>query len=230
MAQSGSARGLGPRGRRFKSCLPDHYNMTKHTIIFLVRHGESKLNEEDIIAGQIDTPLTDRGKKQALETRRELDGVNFDNAYSSDLKRAIETGEIIYGKPIPKTNQIKNLRERTFGSLEGKPEHHQKPGNEKKKKISDHEAWHFKHVSDMESDYELSDRFMTAFKEIAKQNSGKTILVVAHGGPVRTTIMSIRGLGNKNLPAGSFRNAGYVKLEYNGTDFEIKQIVGATFA
>lgn len=227
MAQSGSARGLGPRGRRFKSCLPDQVFMTHRTRLFLVRHGESELNSKGIITGQLDPPLTVEGRRQAFDTKTKLSDVKFDAVYSSDLKRAIETGEIISGASIPRANKLSSLRERTFGSLEGMSEELQKPGTEHKSAVPHEKAWHYRNVPDMESDYDLNERFMTGLKAIADANEGKVILVAAHGGPIRTVLMNLKKLTNKNLPAGSFRNAGYVELEYDGRNFAVVHIVGA---
>lgn len=204
--------------------------MTRTTRIFLVRHGESELNSKGIIAGQLDPPLTDEGRRQAEETRLQLKTVKFDAVFSSDLKRAVETGEIISGESIPKAHQLKSLRERTFGSLEGMSEEMQTPGTEYKSAVPHENAWHYKNVPDMESDHELSERFMNGLREIAETNEGKVVLVAAHGGPIRTVLMELKKLTNKNLPAGSFRNAGYVELGYDGRHFTVLHIVGATIS
>ena len=198
--------------------------MTKQTKIYLVRHGESELNKQAILAGHIDTVLTELGKQQAQQTKDVLKGVNFDVAYSSDLARAIQTAEIIYGKPITKRNQLVGLRERTYGELEGLPGKVLRPTDETKYSLSHLEQWSFKNAPNMESDQELSDRFMKTLAKIAKANIGKTILVVAHGGPIRTTLMVLNNLTNKDYPRGSFQNAGYVELAFDGNHFKVEKI------
>src|SRR5665213_1161889 len=122
--------------------------------IILVRHGESVFNKAGIIAG--DSPLTDKGREQARQTKEILARFKFDAVYSSDLKRAIETAEIIAGKQVPASNRLSSLRERDFGSLEHKSEkHHDQEG--KLRSIMTHEEnWLYKHVADTESDHELS--------------------------------------------------------------------------
>lgn len=203
--------------------------MTKQTTIYLVRHGQSELNVQGIISGHVDPNLTEQGKEQVHQTRRVLKNVHFDTAYSSDLKRAVHTAEILYGKPIANANRVHELRERNFGALDGKPEHFLKEGNEKKLDMTHEEGWVFKHVPDMESDHELSTRFLLALEKVAKNNQGKTILVVAHGGAIRTTIMVLNDYTYKELPAGSFKNAGYVELTYDASKgFKVIQISGVT--
>lgn len=67
------------------------------TKIYLIRHGETKFNVEHIISGQIETELTELGRRQALEGALKLknEGVHFDVILCSPLKRAKETAEII---------------------------------------------------------------------------------------------------------------------------------------
>jgi len=201
--------------------------MTKRTTIYLVRHGESEWNRQGLIGGHSDPDLTEEGREQVRQTRLELKDIHFDEVYSSDLKRAMHTAEILYGKAVATTNRMHTLRERYFGSLEGKPEHHYQAGNVGREKLTYEESWVFKHVPDMENDHELSIRFVPALEEIAKNNLGKTILVVAHGSAIRTAIMKITGYTYKQLPSGSFVNAGYTELTYDeGKGFKVIQISG----
>jgi broad specificity phosphatase PhoE len=95
--------------------------MNKTTRIYVVRHGESVFNRDEIVSGHVDPELTDAGRKQVEATKQKLANVRFDEAYSSDLQRAIETAEIIYGKAVPKPNRWPKLRERDFGDYDGQP-------------------------------------------------------------------------------------------------------------
>jgi broad specificity phosphatase PhoE len=203
----------------------------KHaTIIYLVRHGESVANRDSIVSGHLDTELTDEGKAQALKTGRELSHIRFDAAYSSDLKRATHTAELIWGKPVPEHQQVFELRERSFGALEGKPEAHiQKLHQDQKhlyESLSEEEQWSYSHAPDIESDHVLSTRFLAALEQVAKQNTGKTILLAAHGGAIRTLLIKLGYLPAKKLPPGSFGNAGYVKLTYTNGRFSVDKVVG----
>lgn len=200
--------------------------MTKVCVIYLVRHGESVSNKAGIISGHSDYDLTEQGEEQVEETKQVLKNVHFDEAYSSDLRRAVRTAEILYGKPVEETNKIHTLRERDFGSLDGKPQHIYEEYSEKKKKMMDDQSWLFKHVPDMENDHELSMRFLPALERIARSNAGKTVLVAAHGSAIRTTIMKLTGYTYKELPSGSFSNASYAELLYDKDGFKVIQING----
>lgn len=61
----------------------------------LVRHGETKYNEENRIQGWLDIPLSQKGRLQAEGIAEELKGVEIDVIVSSDLSRAYETAQKI---------------------------------------------------------------------------------------------------------------------------------------
>ena len=67
--------------------------------LYLVRHGQSEWNYQKKVQGQQDTILTEQGRIQAKKLGHRLKKENIDAIYSSDLKRAYETANII-GKEI----------------------------------------------------------------------------------------------------------------------------------
>lgn len=87
--------------------------------LYLVRHGESVANLEGIYAGQMDTPLTDLGRQQALGAGDKLKDIQFDKVFSSDLSRAFETCAIALPGSKPELTPI--LREYAIGTVQGKP-------------------------------------------------------------------------------------------------------------
>ncbi len=192
-----------------------------NTLLYVIRHGETTHNRDDITSGHVDPELTKLGRKQALSAKKRLSGVNFDEAYSSDLKRAYETAAIIFGRPVPTRHRLTRLRERNFGSLDGKPAEHKHAILHEH--ISAHgplshdDQWVFKHVPDMENDQEVAERFIDELSTIATSNIGKTILVAAHGGTLRTTLIGLQHGNMTDYPAGSIQNASYIKLGYDGT-------------
>jgi probable phosphoglycerate mutase/uncharacterized phosphatase len=204
---------------------------SQKTIIYLVRHGESVSNKEGIISGHSDYDLTEQGRDQVRETKEALRHVSFDEVYSSDLKRAMQTAEILYGRPVSETNRIHTLRERDFGSLDGGPQSSYMKMSSRRHDMPHAEGWVYKHVPDYENDEELSARFLSALEKIAGANPGKTILVAAHGSAIRVTMMKIEGFTYKDLPAGSFGNAAYAEVWYEpgkepGSRFKVIQING----
>lgn len=88
--------------------------------LYLVRHGQTELNVQNILQGWQGSPLTERGREQALTVRTAFAarGVAFDHVYSSPLGRARRTAELIIGEDRS-IALVDNLREWHLGSLEG---------------------------------------------------------------------------------------------------------------
>ncbi len=63
--------------------------------IFIVRHGETKLNKQVVFRGQLDVELNDTGLEQAHLAGKRFKDIRIDKVYSSPLKRAYQTAEAI---------------------------------------------------------------------------------------------------------------------------------------
>jgi broad specificity phosphatase PhoE len=195
---------------------------SKTCTLYVVRHGQSVANTELTSGG--DTPLTEKGREQAMATKAKLADVTFDAAYSSNLKRALETAEIIIGEPVPKKRQIVELRERYFGVYEHQP--YPMDFHDKMMTLTPEQRWRYRHGEGMENDEELVRRFLLGMERIAEKHLGGTVLVATHGGCVRTTLMKIAEAGHDELPPLSFKNAGYLKITYKQHVFHLEQVVG----
>lgn len=86
-------------------------------MIYLVRHGQTDWNVEGRNQGRTDIELNETGIKQAEETAKKLEGKKFDKVFSSPLKRAYKTAQIICDDHIVLDER---LIERCNGDLEGK--------------------------------------------------------------------------------------------------------------
>lgn len=87
--------------------------------IYLFRHGETDWNKERKLQGRSDVPLNGSGRALAAETARALEGVSFDRAFSSPLKRARETAEILLRSRNILLETDERLLEMSFGDYEG---------------------------------------------------------------------------------------------------------------
>ena len=88
--------------------------------LYLVRHGQTDWNLKRIAQGQTDIPLNATGIKQAEALRDKLQDYQLDICYCSPLIRAAKTAEIAVNNRCPIIFD-NNLRERSFGKLEGTP-------------------------------------------------------------------------------------------------------------
>jgi len=86
----------------------------------MLRHGESTYNRLGLTSGKGNTPLTDVGKQQAVNASQIIQKLNIKNLciYTSNIKRAIQTSEIISNNTIP-VIQYPEIAERDFGEWEG---------------------------------------------------------------------------------------------------------------
>ena len=88
---------------------------------YYVRHGETLFNKIRRMQGKCDSPLTDKGIRQAEDTASALQKVHFDRCFCSISERALDTADIICRfhdgvVPVP----MKELKEFDFGSLDGR--------------------------------------------------------------------------------------------------------------
>ena len=91
--------------------------------VVVVRHGETDSNRSHTIQGHLDTPLSSLGRRQAECVATYLADTQFSQAISSDLARALSTGQAIARANTSlvesEIEQWEVLRERCFGELEG---------------------------------------------------------------------------------------------------------------
>lgn len=198
--------------------------------LYLVRHGETEWNVLHRIQGQLDSELTENGILESKKQAEKLKIIEFDAIFSSDLSRAAKTAEILKLDRQLAITTHKALRERTFG------EHDGSFGDEYTKaiqhlldeyeKLTEEERWKFKFAEGYESDEELVGRFLTILREIAVGYAGKTVLVVTHGGNLRTFLTHLGFASHGELTPGTFKNAGYVKVRCDGVEFFIDEVEG----
>lgn len=87
--------------------------------LYIVRHGETDTNYEGRINGMsTDKPLNANGIKQVEELKKHIDITKFDEIYSSPMKRAVQTAEILTDGAL-EIKQDKRLYEADYGSWDG---------------------------------------------------------------------------------------------------------------
>mgnify|MGYP001582055417 CR=1 FL=1 len=149
------------------------------TTIYLIRHGESELNRDKRISGQLDPPLSREGMRESLALAEQFRGIRLTAIYTSALMRTIETAKptaFAHGLTIyPR----KALNELHLGVLQGRhrddrdPEARSMWEERKKGKI------HYR-VPGGETFAELAERVTRCLDEILAAEAGGTILIVGH--------------------------------------------------
>ena len=146
-----------------KKIIPLHL---METTIYLVRHGETYDNARQVMQGQVQGDLNERGREQARQVAQRLAKEPVDVVIASDLRRAIQTAEYIaaeHGLPVL-TNPL--LRERDWGSFTGRfiPD------------LRD-EKW----PDDVESEEHLLSRACSLLIHITTTYPGQRVVAVGHG-------------------------------------------------
>jgi probable phosphoglycerate mutase len=152
------------------------------TTLYLARHGESDWNVERRWQGNADRPLTDLGRRQAGQLAERLASTPLDGVYSSDLLRARETAEAVARRQGLEVRTLAALREVDVGSWSGltREEVEERfPAAFATWREGGH-GW-----VDGEAYEDMAGRVVTAVLEIAGSHPGGSVLVVAHGGPIR---------------------------------------------
>ena len=148
------------------------------TTIYLVRHGETDWNRARRIQGSTDIPLNQTGRDQAAVTGALLANRSWDGVYASPLSRAFETGAIIArALGLPEPEAVPEVAERRYGDAEGLtgdeidarfPGDTQVPGRETRE--------------------EVAARVIPAIVALAERHPGENIVLVSHGGVIRTIL------------------------------------------
>ena len=172
--------------------------------LIILRHGESEWNKLNLFTGWEDVSLTDQGKIEAKLAAFAIQNLKVDvnHAYTSALKRAKDTLEIvlyILKKDIPIISD-QALNERNYGSLTGmnKDEARNKWGDEQVK------LWRRSYDVAPENGESLKDtceRTIPYFKKniLPKLYDGENVIITAHGNSLRSIIMYVEELSEKEI-------------------------------
>lgn len=172
-------------------------------LLVIVRHGQSLWNLENKFTGWVDVDLSEKGQHEAKLAGEKLKDYNFDKAYTSDLKRAQQTLNIIldtlHEKNIP-IEKDKALNERMYGDLQGMNK------NEMRKKYGEDQVHIWRRSYDIappngESLKDTAERVLPYFhnKIEPELKKGKNILVVAHGNSLRALMMHLENISTKDI-------------------------------
>ncbi len=148
--------------------------------LLLIRHGESVANAEGRLQGHLDVLLSDRGRRQAECLAEKLAPLGVEALYTSPLRRAAETAEIIGAKLGLPVEERAALMERNVGVLEGltrdeiiaKFPHY----------MAARTALRPIEIEGFEQDEVFASRVKETLAEIIEAHRGQTMAVVTHGG------------------------------------------------
>jgi len=151
------------------------------TQLILVSHGVTQWNEEGRIQGHTDVPLNQHGKEMAQLLAKRLSFKKIHAIYTSDLKRAYQTG-----MPTAKKKSLKIIHD--IRLREGRSIHQERSTTYPTLAFS----------KEVETKTDLLLRMEAVLSEIAQSHDKQTVLVVSHGGALDIFIKKILKQTNDN--------------------------------
>ena len=163
------------------------------TTLLLARHGETDWNRDGRWQGHTDIELNELGREQARALAASLDGEPIDAVYSSDLRRAHETAEIVAAARGLEVHTDPRLREIYFGRWEGltTTEVRARFPEEAERWFSDDGSSSF---GGGETYVDMGERVVSALADIAEAHPDGNVLVILHGGPIRGLLAHAAGI------------------------------------
>lgn len=174
--------------------------------LYIVRHGKITWNEKGLLQGSTDIELNNDGIKEANELALMLDLNNIDICISSPLKRARQTAEILVKDKV-KIVYDDLLKERCFGEYEGKKIDFGLIGKQWDYKLNDSS-------NGVESISKCLKRAKKFLNKIKKEYPNKNILIVSHGGFIKTLHFNLIGY-DENTDFLSFNPKNTTLYEYD---------------
>lgn len=167
------------------------------TKIYLIRHGETDQNKCKCLQGRSDIELNEYGRELAHKTAEGLKDIDFDIIFTSPLKRARETAEIIRGnREIPVICE-ERIQEISFGEYEGLcygKEHYSVPDENFMNFFDKPQEYQIPPKG--ESFEEILERTRRFLEEVIQSGEyqGKTILLSTHGCALKALLANVRKL------------------------------------
>ncbi|MCJ7747489.1 MAG: histidine phosphatase family protein [Desulfobacterales bacterium] len=166
--------------------------------VYLIRHGETAWNKEEIFRGRTDISLNEIGFREAELVGEYLKGKDIHVIYSSPLSRTRETARRIAQVFNLKVQPLEGITDMSFGKWEGRPL--------KEIQIHDRELYrqwieqpHLLKPPGGESLDEVRVRAMAALEEVIQYHHEKNLVLVSHRVINKVIICGILGIDNSHF-------------------------------
>lgn len=187
-------------------------------VLYLMRHGETLFNQQKKIQGWSDSPLTEKGRRQAMIVREYFikNKINFDGAYSSTSERACDTLELVTDRDY---RRIKGLKEWDFGTMEAEHEYLNPP--------LPYEDFFVAFGG--EGELAFRERISNSLVKIMKEDQGEVILAVSHGAVLRQ-FMRQWAHTSKVDQKERLGNCCLLKFEFMDEAFKLLEIINHDYS
>lgn len=191
--------------------------------LFLIRHGASTWNDERRIQGQLDPPLSPRGKEQVRKLGERFRDTRIDGFYSSDLGRAVETASAIASVTGLQPEMMPELREIALGEWEGLNRDDLKSRYpEEWARWSAGQSWNI--VPGGEGTEAFEARVGAAIEQIKGRHTSGTVVVVTHGGVIQVALLGVVGRSSNGLFPFTIDNTSITVLQGSRDRFVVGRV------
>ncbi len=182
------------------------------TRLLLIRHGETDWNAQGRYQGQTDPPLNRRGEEQAQRLAEKLAGDRLDMAYSSPLRRAVQTARIIAESLTIPLHIEPRLMEIHLGAWESLLATEIAARDPERFRGWEKDPWGIT-PPDGESIKSVRDRVYAAADEILVRHAGRSIGLVAHQLPLVLLKIRYQGIDPALVRKVSLPNTHWEEIE-----------------
>lgn len=175
--------------------------------VYFVRHGQTVWNVENKICGTTDSPLTEKGHQQAIETAEEIIrlGIHVDEILYSPLVRAADTARHISELTGIPAREEPRLKEQCFGIWESTPRDGKEFYKAKMQLASRN--------GNGESMLQLAQRIYNLLDDV-KAEPDKTYMLVAHNGIARMVQSYFYDMTNEEFSSFGVKNCAVVEYQF----------------
>ncbi len=168
------------------------------TTLVLIRHGQTDWNLEGRWQGQADPPLNDRGRRQARHAAQALRQFGFAVLYSSDLRRAMETAQVISAVMGLEVIPEPRLREINLGRWQG-----MLTDDIEAQYPEEFQRWHHEPLAVQppggETVRALAARVLEVINEMIARHPRRRVGIVAHELPIAIVLCRSASIGLEHL-------------------------------
>lgn len=177
--------------------------------LYILRHAQTKENEQGILQGQIDTELSEEGIKQAQQIAINFMNEKFDFIITSDLKRARETAyEISKYQPFAKFIVDPLIRERNFGEYNGL-------------KMTEYAQMGYPEPKEGETVNQIITRAKKFYYNLKENFQNSKVLIVTHNGFYRALCVLLKNLEPTQIySVEPLDNTAFTKILIKNSEIE----------
>jgi len=179
-------------------------------VVYLIRHGETDFNRDGRIQGYTESSLSELGREQARRLGERLRGLGIERAFTSPLRRAVDTCRIALEGAV-EWEAREGLREIHLGVWEG-----QQAATLRERYPEQVRLWFARpgavRIDGAETIRAFRARVVRTMNDVRAANADGVLAVFAHGGVICAYLTSLLGMKLDDIWRFKIRNASLTRV------------------